>query len=218
MTVPEEQDSGLAERAAKGLLVFAKAPVPGRVKTRLVPALDAGAAARLQEHLMQRTLETAYRCAADGIELWCDPDTTHPAFAASAARWPITLYAQPAGDLGQRMAWAFEQALRRYRSVVLVGSDCAVLSAAYLDEAFARLEGHAAVFGPAEDGGYVLAALRASSTTLFSEIDWGGARVMRQTRMRLCALGWKWHELPPLWDVDRPDDLPRLEALGLGPG
>ena len=69
-----------------------------------------------------------------------------------------------------------------------------------------------AVVAPAEDGGYPLLAFRRCSPRLFEGMPWGGATVMQQTRERLAALGWRWRELRMLWDVDRPEDLVRLEA------
>ncbi|RLA31853.1 MAG: glycosyltransferase, partial [Gammaproteobacteria bacterium] len=71
------------------------------------------------------------------------------------------------------------------------------------------------VLGPAEDGGYVLIGVRRLSPVLFEGVDWGSDRVLRQTRARLTALGWRWHELRMLWDVDRPEDLMRLGEVGL---
>ncbi|MDA1116706.1 MAG: DUF2064 domain-containing protein, partial [Proteobacteria bacterium] len=72
-----------------------------------------------------------------------------------------------------------------------------------------------AVFAPAEDGGYALVALRRVSPRLFAGIEWGGPRVMAQTRERLLALGWRWRELRTVWDVDRPEDYRRLQRASL---
>jgi glycosyltransferase A (GT-A) superfamily protein (DUF2064 family) len=89
-----------------------------------------------------------------------------------------------------------------------------VLRPAHLRRASRWLAGGAdAVLAPAEDGGYALIALRRVSPRLFADIDWGGPRVMAQTRERLAALGWRWRELPTLWDVDRPEDVARLRRL-----
>jgi glycosyltransferase A (GT-A) superfamily protein (DUF2064 family) len=97
----------------------------------------------------------------------------------------------------------------------LVGSDCPVLTAEYLRDAAAALAGgNDAVFGPAEDGGYLLIGLaRKPSAQLFEGIAWGTATVMQETRKRLARFDWRWHELTTLWDVDRPEDLLRLREL-----
>jgi hypothetical protein len=94
---------------------------------------------------------------------------------------------------------------------VLVGTDCPALTADYLAQAFALLDGGAdAVVGPAEDGGYILIGLRRTDKRLFDGVAWGTASVLDETRARLAALGWSWQELETLWDVDRPEDLERL--------
>jgi rSAM/selenodomain-associated transferase 1 len=196
-------------------MVFAKAPMPGRVKTRLVPALGEGAAAELHRQLAERTLFTALAAGLGPVELWCAPGTDDAFFAACARQYGISLRAQGEGDLGMRMMRALEHALAGGSPGLLVGSDCPVLTAEYLREAAAGLAGgNDAVFGPAEDGGYVLIGLaRKPSAQLFEDIAWGTATVMQETRARLARLNWRWRELATLWDVDRPEDLLRLRQL-----
>jgi uncharacterized protein len=196
-------------------MVFAKAPMPGRVKSRLVPALGEQAAAELHRQLVERTLCTALAAGLGPVELWCAPGTDDAFFAACARQYGISLRAQGVGDLGMRMARALEQALSGDSPGLLVGSDCPVLTAEYLGEAAAGLAGgNDAVFGPAEDGGYVLIGLaRKPSAQLFEGIAWGTATVMQETRARLARLNWRWRELATLWDVDRPEDLLRLRQL-----
>ena len=201
--------------AGRRLLVFARAPVPGLAKTRLIPALGAEGAAALQGRLLERTLATACAVAPGRVELWCAPDPGAPAFAAAVERWGVTLQRQPPGDLGARMHAALATALDRGERALLVGCDCPVLATADLEQAFTALDADDDVLGPAADGGYVLVGARRLSPLLFMGIDWGGPRVLRQTRARLVALGWRWHELRTLWDVDRPEDLARLAEVGL---
>ena len=197
-------------------MVFAKAPTPGRVKTRLVPALGERAAAELHRQLVERTLSTALAAGLGPVELWCAPATDDVFFAACARQYGIGLCAQGEGGLGMRMARALEHALAAGSPGLLVGSDCPVLTAEYLREAAAALAlGNDAVFGPAEDGGYVLIGLaREPSAQLFKDVAWGRATVMQETRARLARLEWRWRELAMLWDVDRPEDLLRWRQLG----
>ncbi len=195
--------------------MFARAPVPGAVKTRLIPALGATGAAALYAQLLERTLTTTCTAAVAPVDLWCAPDSGDPAFATAKVRWGVILHDQTQGDLGERMHQALGAALKGGQRAVLVGCDCPALSAADLDAAFAALDDHDVVLGPAEDGGYALIGVRRLSPVLFEGIEWGGDRVLRQTRSRLVALGWRWHELPMLWDVDRPEDLTRLGDVGL---
>ena len=193
------------------IVVFAKAPVPGRAKTRLIPALGATGAVRLQEAMIERTLRTARAAGLGSIELCCAPDTSHPFFAGCAERHGVTLTAQGGGNLGTRMLAAFERVVGASGPTLLVGTDCPALTPDHLrTAAMALATGFDAVFTPAEDGGYVLAGLARVARSLFEDIAWGSADVMRTTRLRLTALGWRWRELGELWDVDRPDDLVRL--------
>jgi uncharacterized protein len=194
------------------ILVFAKAPVPGEVKTRLIPALGAAGAAELHERLVDRTLATAAAAATGPVELCCTPDAAHPALAALARAHGATLAGQGSGDLGDRMYAAFRRALAGAPAAIVIGCDCPPLTLEHLRAAAAALgAGHDAVVAPAEDGGYVLIGLTHASASLFDGISWGGPTVMAETRERLAALGWRWQELETLWDVDRPQDLARLQ-------
>ena len=177
------------------VIVFAREPRAGLVKTRLIPLLGPAGAARLHARLVARALARAREARLGRVELW-------------------GLRRQRGGDLGARMLHAFRQGLRRAERVILIGADCPVLGAPALRQAARWLAGGAdAVLAPAEDGGYALIALRRVSPRLFAGIEWGGAQVMAQTRARLAALGWRWRELPAVWDVDRPEDVPRLATL-----
>jgi rSAM/selenodomain-associated transferase 1 len=194
------------------VLVFARAPVAGAVKTRLVPALGAEGAARLHARMAKQAVRTAL-AAAGHVELHCAPRTGHLFFRQLSRRYGVGLRAQKGSDLGARMLHALRVALRRRRAVVLIGSDCPELRPQDLRAAFRALRsGASAVFSPAQDGGYALIGLRRISARLFEAIDWGGPEVMAQTHARLRELGWRWRELRSVWDVDRPEDLERLRA------
>ncbi|HXF66810.1 MAG TPA: TIGR04282 family arsenosugar biosynthesis glycosyltransferase [Burkholderiales bacterium] len=198
---------------ATAIMVFAKAPRPGEVKTRLIPLIGAEGAAALHARLVKRALATARSAGFTDVELHCAPDTGDPFFRFCARHYRVALRAQPEGDLGRRMLGAFEAALARRARALLMGSDCPALGARHLLGAERALrEGCDAVLCPAEDGGYVLIGLARCDARLFDGIAWGGAGVMTETRARLAALGWRWRELETLWDVDRPEDYHRLAA------
>jgi glycosyltransferase A (GT-A) superfamily protein (DUF2064 family) len=109
---------------------------------------------------------------------------------------------------------AIAAGLRRQRAVILVGTDCPTLEARDLRRAARALAGGSdAVLAPAEDGGYPLIGLRRASRRLFEGIEWGGADVFARTAEALDRLGWRWRRLRTLWDVDRPEDLTRLDEL-----
>lgn len=194
--------------------VFAKAPVPGEVKTRLVPLLGPADAAELHATLVRRTIATARNAGVGPVSLWCMPDTGHPFFAACAAASGVSLHAQRGGHLGERMARAFEHLLAG-GPALLVGADCPGLTPADLREAAAALAGHDAVLQPAEDGGYVLVGLSRPAPAIFEGIRWGESTVMAATRERLRGAGLRWKEMPERWDVDRPEDYRRALASGL---
>ena len=195
------------------VVVLAKAPQAGRVKTRLSAVLGAEGAARLQARLLERAVATAVAADCGPVELHGAP-VHHGFLRCLARRHGIPLVAQSGGDVGMRMHGAFLQGLRRYPRVVLVGTDCPALEPGDLRVASRWLRSCDAVIAPAEDGGYPLIGLRRASAPLFEGIAWSTAEVMAQTRTRIARLGWRLRELRPLWDVDRPDDLVRLGASG----
>ena len=193
------------------LLIFAKAPVPGRVKTRLAGQLGTRGAAALYQKLLRRTVRIAYNARLCPIELWCAPDARHGFFAACRQEYGVTLRRQCAGDLGRRMNRALNQTLAAGHPAVLIGGDCASLGETELRTAFGLLAaGHEAVLGPAANGGYVLVGLNRPGPALFRDIAWSTPTVLAATRRRLRRAGMNWAELPPGWDVDTPADLRRL--------
>lgn len=193
------------------LIIFAKAPEPGKVKTRLIPALGAAGAADLHRRLVQHAIGVATEAAPGPVELWCAPDAHHPFFAECRRDFGVALRSQGEGGLGERMQRAFDATLARSRGAVLIGSDIPALSAGHLRDADRALrEGYDCVLGPAEDGGYVLIGLMRPDPELFHGIHWGGPDVLAETRRRIARLQRRCRELPVLWDVDRPEDLARL--------
>jgi len=193
-------------------IVFAKAPVPGQVKTRLIPSLGALAAARLHENLVWHSLTTAINSEVGPVHLWCAPSTEDPFFRRCAHEFGVELRVQAHGDLGHRMASAFHETLKVASSALLIGTDCPSLTREDLREtSMALQEGAEAVIGPTEDGGYALIGLKRVDADLFKGITWGAENVLEETRNRLRALGWKWHELPVRWDIDRLEDVERLK-------
>lgn len=199
------------------VLVFARAPEPGTAKTRLIPLLGAAGAAALQNLLLERTLATALAAAVGRVELWCAPSAQHPLLAACLQRHGVAGVTQCAGDLGARMQHAAANTLAAVPHALIIGTDCPAMTPENLRDAAKALETNDAVLIPAEDGGYVLLGLKRCDARLFNDIAWGSDQVLATTRERLAALNWRWLELPPSWDVDRPQDFPRLRASGLLP-
>ena len=195
------------------LIVFAKAPVPGEVKTRLAPALDAPAAALLHAALMERALQVAVQCRLATVELCCAPDASHSFFQRCAGEFGVSLTEQGDGDLGVRMLRALRRGIAQFGRALIIGADCPALTGAHIAGAAQALAEYDAVLTPAEDGGYVLIGASRSDEKMFDDIDWGRDSVLARQRRNLAALGFRVHQMPTLWDVDRPADLARLKTL-----
>lgn len=197
--------------------VFARAPRPGQTKTRLIPALGAEGAAALHARLIHRTLRVAREAAPGRVELWCSPDAGDEFFSACEDRYGVVLREQPEGDLGARMHAALADARAAGEHAVLVGTDCPALSADHLRRARDWLESGAdLVLGPAEDGGYVLIGAGRPEPVLFTGMPWGTERVFAETLARARDAGLAVQCLEPLADLDRPEDLLRVNLDGLG--
>lgn len=199
--------------ASVTIAIFTRAPIPGAAKTRLIPALGPEGAARLHAALTEHAIACALEANVGPVELWCAPDAADPFFAQCAREHRVTLRAQAPGDLGAKMLAAFEAARG---PLLLMGSDCPSITAADLrDCADALGQGADAVFLPAEDGGYGLVGASRPIPQIFTDVEWGGPRVMAQTREKLEDLGLRWREPRVVWDVDLPEDYARLQREGL---
>lgn len=196
------------------MIVFARAPLAGRVKSRLAARLGAAAAARLHQRLTEAALHTALAARCGPVELHAT--ARHAWLSAVCRKKKITLRVQEGSDLGARMANATRFALRRAPYVLLIGADCPELSPRALRRgARALAAGADAVLAPALDGGYALIGLRRPADFLFRAMPWGSERVYAETADRLKASQWRLRALDPVADVDRPEDLERLKALRL---
>lgn len=188
------------------MLVFARAPVPGRAKTRLIPRLGAWRAARLQWRLTRHALHTA-RQAFPSVELHVT--SAHGMFLSLRGKLEV----QRGRDLGERMHHALAAALRHHRAAILIGTDCPGLSARDLRRAARLLRSNDVVLAPAEDGGYALVGLRKPCARIFQGVAWGSGSVLRETRARIEKAGLRSKMLRTVWDLDRPEDLDRLRSL-----
>jgi rSAM/selenodomain-associated transferase 1 len=201
---------------ARPLLVFARAPVAGSCKTRLIPRLGPGGAASVHRQLTAQTLRCALEADAS-VELWCAPDVRHPFFSSMRTALGVGLRRQSSGDLGRRMAMGLRDALARGASAaVIVGTDCAALTAADIDAAFAALAGGADfVLQPSSDGGFVLIGARVNDPQVLRGVDWSSGSELAQTRARIERRGHRLALLRELWDVDRAADWRRARQEGL---
>ena len=188
-------------------MIFAKAPVAGRVKTRLIPALGPEDAAALAERMLRETVAQALASGL-AVELCGEPDPV--------AWWngpDVALTPQGGGGLGVRLERAAARVTAGGEAVLLIGADCPGLDAGRLRKAAEALKEHDAVLHPAEDGGYVLLGLRRSHPSLFAGVAWSTAAVAEQTLARIAALGWSVDVRETLADVDEPGDLRFLPSV-----
>jgi rSAM/selenodomain-associated transferase 2/rSAM/selenodomain-associated transferase 1 len=195
--------------------VMAKAPQAGFAKTRLIPLLGAAGAARAQRRFTLNTLHTANSFAPVATTLWCTPHTQHRFFRAVHKTTGVDCQLQSDGDLGHKMQAIVAQHFAQSAAapLLIMGTDCPILSPGHLHQAAAALVTHDVVLIPAEDGGYVLIGLRRSVPEVFERITWSTAQVMQQTREQLRLAGATWHELSTLWDIDEPADWQRLANM-----
>ena len=199
----------MAERHRPCLCVFVRAPVPGRVKSRLAGELGAGAALEAYRVLVERELD-AISVVEFPVELWVEGDPDHPLVNDWSRRYALTVRRQPTGDLGRKMHEAIRSCCNAGRAGMVIGSDLPAVDAAYVERAASLLEERDLVLGPAADGGYALIGLKTPMAALFTGIDWGTGRVYRQTREKADGFGLRVGELPMTWDVDSPADWQRF--------
>ena len=202
----------MAKQNKNALIVFARDPVEGQVKTRLNPFLD------------PRTTCDLYTCfLADSLDKICEvesadrfagiyPSNLSGYFERLDPSLSITVFLQEGKDLGERMRNAFSARFQDgYKRVVIIGSDSPSLPVAYIRQAFTSERD--VVLGPSADGGYFLIGMKGQLVNLFDGIAWGGDTVLAETRAKLEAIDGASLELLPVWyDVDRPEDLKFLQT------
>lgn len=190
----------------EALLVFARHPERGKVKTRLAEGIGEAAALGAYESMLRSTLDLV-RGQPRPATVWVAPATRLEAFRS---RWAqgLPCAAQPEGDLGGRLRHAFEAAWSGGASrVVAIGSDCPALARNHLEQAFEALSRTSAVLGPARDGGYYLIGLSKRVPGVFEEIPWSTPEALAKTLERLRTAGVRPELLETLNDVDVVEDL-----------
>lgn len=192
------------------LAIFTRFPTPGTTKTRLIPRLGPDGAAALHRQMTERVLAHAKKfCSQSAAVLEIH---FHGGSLEAMKQWlgPHTLIRQKGASLGDRMEHTFHTAFASgANKTVIIGTDCPGLTHDIISQAFTTLENSSLVLGPAQDGGYYLIGLTTPSPALFVNIDWGTPIVLAQTLLRAQSLTVS--QLPPLHDVDRPEDLVHID-------
>ena len=199
----------MEETIEERLIIFTRYPEPGKTKTRMIPALGAEGAAKLQRQMTEHTLVQA-------LELQDNRSLSLEIYFAGGEQnlmqdWlgsHLIYQKQDQGDLGIRIQSAFERSFAvGIKKVVIIGIDCPDINTQLLSQAFEILQTNDLVLGPAEDGGYYLIGLSRLIPELFIDISWGTSEVLAQTLEIANQLEIELDCLPYLKDVDRPEDL-----------
>jgi len=205
-------------RVKRRLIVFAKLPIEGQVKTRLAVTIGTTEALRTYVELLQRTLSMAQRVPDTTLEFRFagEPDEGGARIrelleGLRSQGWVLT--PQRGADLGERMSVALHEALGDGEWPVLIGADCPVFETADMVQAFDALRDHDAVLSPAVDGGYALVGLSRAASSLFEGIEWSTSTVLEQTLLRARNGGFRLRLLREVWDVDTSADFERWAQL-----
>jgi len=193
------------------VIVFAKVPAPGLVKTRLTPPLDKDEAADLYAAFLQDALAQYARLEADVRLYLASSGSDLKKYIIPEG---VSLHEQIGGDLGARMARAFVETFAAgYERVVILGTDHPTLPSAFIEFAFeSLLSGRAVVIGPADDGGYYLLGMNDLIPELFLKMEYSHGEVFQQTLERIPSKGVDVTILPVWYDIDTPDDVLRLAS------
>jgi rSAM/selenodomain-associated transferase 1 len=203
---------------ANALAVMAKAPVPGSVKTRMVPPLTPEQAAALYRAILLDQLEHLTRLTASDLYVAFTPDDA-AALMKSLVPAAFACFPQRGDDLGERMHEVLAELWRRgHRNLVLIGSDVPAVPLDFFHDTFNALEGKdepdvQVVFGPSEDGGYYLVGMNQPTPEIFDGMTWSHDRVLAQTTEKLTRLGIAVKLLPSWFDIDTIEDLKRLQTI-----
>lgn len=196
------------------IIVFCKAPLPGQVKTRLLPTINAECATDIHIKLTHQTLNLVTSTNLCSVQLWCGSNIKHAFFATCVRKYDVSLHLQQGVDLGMRMQHAFANSLSKFKSALIIGCDCPSLTPSHLTSALTELNNTIdVVLAPTQDGGYALIGLNQNQPTLFARINWGGGEVLANTKNKIKKLKLAYYQLPEQWDVDTPKDLARYLLL-----
>ena len=189
------------------ILIFAKAPIPGKVKTRLSPPLSPNEAASMQEAFIFDTLETLQYFSHVDHFMACHPPA-HPFYDRVGQTYKVNFIDQGEGGLGERLKRVVNLLLSKgYKHIVIVGSDSPSIPAKLIDDSFLLLEEKSAVIGPSIDGGYYLIGLSGNIPGVFDDINWGKETVFTETVEKIKKADVDYSVLPVWYDVDTIKEL-----------
>ena len=193
------------------MILFAKDPVEGKVKTRLQTLLDAKTVCQLYLRILDDTIDRIGSVSDADLFVGIHPSNASGYFDRVALSNKMKIFNQEGVDLGQRMRHAFQQRFKEgYKKVVIVGADSPTLPLAYLEQAL-RTD-RDVVIGPCTDGGYYLVGMSRCFTEIFESVPWGTDCVLSETLLRIREASAELELLSVWYDVDRPEDLQFLKT------
>jgi len=200
------------KRMKKALIIMAKEPLSGQVKTRLCPPYTVEEATQLYRCFLLDTFDLVSGLRGITVFVAYFPLAAEGVFRAMAPP-TFELMPQRGSDLAERLSNAFEQLFPSgYERVVAIGADSPTLPPAYIERSFQLLARADLVLGPSADGGYYLIGMKASHPELFQGVAMGTERVFRETLERARQASMRVSLLPSWYDVDTPNDIKRLLA------
>jgi rSAM/selenodomain-associated transferase 1 len=201
----------MTRTSAQALILFAKDPVAGQVKTRLSSLLDNSTTLSLYHHFLRDSIEKVCSVAEVDrfIGIASDPQTSY--FGDVSRSHSVQLFVQEGDNLGDRMRRAFEDRFKEgYERVVIIGADSPTLPTAYIEQALQSQK--EVVIGPSTDGGYYLIGMQGKVTDVFEGVSWGTDQVLSETLNALKDQRAEAELLPVWYDVDLPEDLRFLKT------
>jgi hypothetical protein len=205
------------------IAIFARAPIEGKVKTRLIAAYGTRRATAIYRFLAERTFQIV-RDACDAMDvtasIWIadENDASHPSCIEWSQRFGFPIRTQINGDLGERMLDCMTSLEGGFESIAILGTDCPMIRGSDIENALSQLNDitHWSL-AIVRDGGYVLIASNQPSAVPFRDMTWSTPNVMAITRQRFRDAGLRWAESAALWDIDKPADVERAIREGLLP-
>jgi rSAM/selenodomain-associated transferase 1 len=194
------------------LIIFAKNPVPGKVKTRIIPHITPIDAAELYKAFIADIVSNTLKLKCERIVIAYAPLNSQATFHRMCGQ-SINYIPQEGDDLGERMKNAFSYTFNKgSKRTVIIGTDSPTLPMSYIRKAFSVLEEKPVTIGPTFDGGYYLIGLSEQNDDIFDGIEWSTSTVFSQTLAKIKAMNKELYLLPPWYDVDTPEDLKFLRS------
>jgi rSAM/selenodomain-associated transferase 1 len=194
------------------LIIFAKSPIPGKVKTRLIPYITPTEAAELYKAFVTDIICDTHKLKCEQVTIAYTPSNAEATFHSICGR-SVNYLPQKGNNLGERMKNAFKHSFDKgFKRTVIIGTDSPTLPLSYIRDAFDALKEAPVTIGPTFDGGYYLIGLSEQNDAIFDGVDWSTSRVFGQTMTRIQAINKQLYVLPPWYDVDTSDNLEFLRS------